>query len=124
MKKAVVHLKRCKGVRQMIGTPQSGADRCATAESRVRANWSNVFTVNIPHIDYFEPSEFEIGALSLGAMPTRAKVKNTPKTFYKDLLFVTLRYSLFHLGNVFHFWTRIFRTGHNSTYLQRPALAT
>ena len=31
MKKAVVHLKRRKGVRQMIGAPQSGADRCATA---------------------------------------------------------------------------------------------
>ena len=33
------------GVRQMNGVPQSGADRFATAESRVRANWSNRFTV-------------------------------------------------------------------------------
>ena len=29
----------------MNGVPQSGADRSATAESRVRANWSNLFTV-------------------------------------------------------------------------------
>ena len=32
-------------VGQMNGVPQSGADRSATAESRVRANWSNLFTV-------------------------------------------------------------------------------
>ena len=34
-----------RGVRQMNGVPQSGADRSATAESRVRANWSNRLTV-------------------------------------------------------------------------------
>ena len=34
-----------RGVRQMNGVPQSGADRFATAESRVRANWSNRLTV-------------------------------------------------------------------------------
>ena len=33
------------GVRQMNGTLQSGADWSATAESRVRAYCSNVFTV-------------------------------------------------------------------------------
>ena len=33
------------GVRQVNGVPQSGADWSATAESRVRANWSNRFTV-------------------------------------------------------------------------------
>ena len=33
------------GVRQMNGVPQSGADWSATAESRVRANWSNRFPV-------------------------------------------------------------------------------
>ena len=33
------------GVRQMNGVPQSGADRCATAESLVRAYCSNEFTV-------------------------------------------------------------------------------
>ena len=32
-------------VRQMNGVPQSGADRSATAESRVRTYWSNRFTV-------------------------------------------------------------------------------
>ena len=30
----------------MNGVPQSGADRCATAKSRVRAYWSNGFTVD------------------------------------------------------------------------------
>jgi hypothetical protein len=30
----------------MNGVPRSGADRCATAESRVRAYWSNEFTVD------------------------------------------------------------------------------
>ena len=29
----------------MKGVPQSGADRCATAESHVKANWSNGYTV-------------------------------------------------------------------------------
>ena len=38
-------LEAPRGVRQMNGVPQSGADQCATAESRVRAYWSNVFTV-------------------------------------------------------------------------------
>ena len=38
-------LEAPRGVRQMNGVPQSGADRFATAESRVRANWSNRFTV-------------------------------------------------------------------------------
>ena len=39
-------LEAPRGVRQMNGVPQSGADRSATAESRVRANCSNRFTVN------------------------------------------------------------------------------
>ena len=34
-----------RGVRQMNGAPQSGADWSATAESRVRAYWSDGFTV-------------------------------------------------------------------------------
>ena len=38
-------LEAQRGVRQMNGVPQSGADRSTTAESRVRANWSNRFTV-------------------------------------------------------------------------------
>ena len=38
-------LEAPRGVRQMNGVPQSGADRSATAESRVRANCSNRFTV-------------------------------------------------------------------------------
>ena len=36
-----------RGVRQMNGVPQSGADWYATAESRVRAYWSNEFTVSL-----------------------------------------------------------------------------
>ena len=39
-------LEAPRGVRQMNGVPQSGADWYATAESRVRAYWSNRFTVN------------------------------------------------------------------------------
>ena len=38
-------LEAPRGVRQMNGVPQSGADRSATAESRVRVYWSNLFTV-------------------------------------------------------------------------------
>jgi len=41
----IATLQAPRGVRQMNGVPQSGADRSATAESCVRANWSNVFTV-------------------------------------------------------------------------------
>ena len=40
-------LEAPRGVRQMNGVPQSGADRSANAESRVRANWSNRFTVTV-----------------------------------------------------------------------------
>ena len=40
-------LEAPRGVRQMNGVPQSGADRCTTAESSVRANWSNRFTVTM-----------------------------------------------------------------------------
>ena len=36
----------------MIGAPQSGADRCATAKSPVRANWSNGW-IYCASIDYF-----------------------------------------------------------------------
>ena len=39
-------LEAPRGVRQMNGVPQSGADRSATAESRLRTYWSNRFTVN------------------------------------------------------------------------------
>ena len=38
-------LEALRGVRQMNGVPQSGADRCATAESLIRAYCSNEFTV-------------------------------------------------------------------------------
>ena len=38
----------------MNGVPQSGADRCAIAESRVRAYWSNVFTVTVRSINLTE----------------------------------------------------------------------
>ena len=38
-------LEAPRGVRQMNGVPQSGADRSATAESRVRVYCSNLFTV-------------------------------------------------------------------------------
>ena len=38
-------LEAPRGVRQMNGVPQSGADWSATAESRVRTYWSNRFTV-------------------------------------------------------------------------------
>ena len=38
-------LEAPRGVRQMNGVPQSSADRSATAESRVRTYWSNLFTV-------------------------------------------------------------------------------
>ena len=41
----IATLQAPRGVRQMNGVPRSGADRSATAESCVRANWSNVFTV-------------------------------------------------------------------------------
>ena len=40
-------LEAPRGVRQMNGVPQSGADRSATAESRVRTYWSNRSTVVI-----------------------------------------------------------------------------
>ena len=38
-------LEAPRGVRQMNGVPQSGADQSTTAESRVRTYWSNRFTV-------------------------------------------------------------------------------
>ena len=38
-------LEARRGVRQMNGVPQSGADRSATAEGRVRVYWSNRSTV-------------------------------------------------------------------------------
>ena len=38
-------LEAPRGVRQMNGVPQSGADRSATAEGRVRVYWSNRSTV-------------------------------------------------------------------------------
>ena len=41
----IATLQAPRGVRQMNGVPQSGADRSATAESRVRAYWSNLFTL-------------------------------------------------------------------------------
>ena len=41
----IATLQAPRGVRQMNGVPQSGADRSATAESHVRAYWSNEFTV-------------------------------------------------------------------------------
>ena len=46
LKSLVGTLEVPRGVRQMNGVPQSGADRSDTAESRVRTYWSNRFTVN------------------------------------------------------------------------------